>query len=67
MQATTNDTNKIKKKGSGGPRKGAGRKRLGKKYASYFLTEDIVLAVSNQANPSVFVEEAIKEKLEKQK
>lgn len=51
----------IKKKtdGRGGARKGAGRKSSGKKYFSYFLDEVVGNKVSEQENPSEFVQQAI--------
>ncbi len=64
MPVTTNDTKKKRKPGSGGSRKGAGRKGTGKKFRSYFLPVELIEEVSKQPNPSQFVEEAIKEKIE---
>ena len=62
MKDTTKNT---KTKARGGARTGAGRKSSGKKYYSYFLPTEIGDAISGKENPSAWVEEKLKDALEK--
>lgn len=70
MQDTSKDTKRKTNDGraaNGGPRKGAGRKKLNKKYASYYLPESMIEQVSMMKDPSKFVENAINESIIKLK
>lgn len=68
MPDTSKDTKRKVTDGraaNGGARKGAGRKKLNKKYGSYFLPEAMVDRVSLMPDPSKFVEKAITDALKK--
>ena len=68
MQDTSKDTKKKINDGraaNGGARPGSGRKKLNKKYGSYFLPESMVDQISTMKDPSKFVEKALNEALKK--
>jgi hypothetical protein len=65
MDPTTKGTNKKidRRKFNGGPRAGCGRKKTGKKNATYFIPIELIEIVSSLENPSQFVEDSIRLKL----